>query len=144
MIGSSSFWSLIKIIFFSEISVKDLTTSSSKSPIFILLKKLSSLNWSWERFFKISEHLFVCDNNKLISFEYSGFWPISFSNSLATTVIVDKGVPKEWAAAAACNPIDSNSCSFAKINSNLFRASVLFLDSTPNLIPKYVKKTRIH
>ena len=59
------------------------------------------------------------------------------------TVIVDNGVPKECAAAAACKPIDSSSCSFAKINSNLFKASVLFLDSTPNLNPKYVKKIRL-
>ena len=50
--------------------------------------------------------------------------------------MVDKGVPNEWAAAAACKPMDSNSCSFAKINSSLFRASVRFLDSKPNLTPK--------
>ena len=62
--------------------------------------------------------------------------PISFSNSLATTDIVDKGVPSECAAAAACSPIDSNSCSLARISSNLFKASVLFLDSIPNLTPK--------
>ena len=50
-----------------------------------------------------------------MSFENLGFFPIYFSNSLATTVIVDKGVPKEWAAAADCNPIDSNSCSLVKL-----------------------------
>jgi len=61
---------------------------------------------------------------------------MSFSNSLATTVIVDSGVPKECAAAAAWTPMDSNSCSLAKINSSLFSASVLFLDSIPNLAPK--------
>ena len=55
-----------------------------------------------------------------MSFEYSGFFPISFSSSLTITVIVDKGVPNEWAAAAACKPIDSSSCSFANINSSLF------------------------
>ena len=56
------------------------------------------------------------------------------------TVIVDRGVPNECAAAAACKPIDSNSCSLAKINSSLFKASVRFLDCIPNLAPKYVKK----
>ena len=55
--------------------------------------------------------------------------------------MVDKGVPRECAAAAALSPIDSSSCSLAKINSSLFKASVLFLDSEPNLAPKYVKKT---
>ena len=55
---------------------------------------------------------------------------------------MDNGVPKECAAAAACKPIDSNSCSFARINSNLFKASILFLDCSPNLKPKYVKKTK--
>ena len=49
----------------------------------------------------MSEHLLVCDKSKSISFEYCGLFPISFSNSLATTVIVDRGVPNEWAAAAA-------------------------------------------
>ena len=61
---------------------------------------------------------------------------MSFSSSLAITVIVERGVPNECAAAAACKPILSNSCSFANINSSLFKASVRFLDSMPNLTPK--------
>ena len=45
-----------------------------------------------DRFFKIFEHLLVSAKSKSISFEYFGLFPISFSNSLATTVMVDKGV----------------------------------------------------
>ena len=68
--------------------------------------------------------------------EYFGLSPISFWSSLAITAIVDKGVPRECAAAAALSPIDSSSCSLAKINSSLFRASVRFLDYIPNMTPK--------
>ena len=80
------------------------------------VKKLSSLSWSFDKFFKIFEHLLVWDTSILISFAYFGLFPISFSSSLATTVIVESGVPSECAAAAACNPIDSSSCSLARIN----------------------------
>ena len=134
--GLSWFFSTNNVNFFSEISVNDLIIWLSNSSILISDKKLSSPSWSLESFFKISEHLFVCDKSNSTSFLCFEFFPISFSNSLAITVIVDKGVPNEWAAAAACNPMDSSSCSLAKINSSLFKASVLFLDSIPNLTPK--------
>ena len=62
--------------------------------------------------------------------------PISFFNSLATTLIVAKGVPSECAAAAACPPNDSNSYSLAITSCNLFNASDLFFVSPANLIPK--------
>ena len=47
-----------------------------------------------------------------MSLERSLLSPISFFNSLATTLIVAKGVPSECAAAAAWPPKDSNSYSF--------------------------------
>ena len=50
--------------------------------------------------------------------------------------MVDKGVPSECTAAAAWWPIDSSSCSFAKISSNLLRALPLFLASYPKRKPK--------
>ena len=48
-----------------------------------------------------------------MSLEISLLSPISFFNSLATTLIVANGVPSECAAAAACPPSDSSSYSFA-------------------------------
>ena len=48
----------------------------------------------------ILTHLFG-ERGDLISFEYFVSLPISFSNSYATNLIVDKGVLNECAAAAA-------------------------------------------
>ena len=54
-----------------------------------------------ESFFKISPHFFACSRIKSISSESLGYLLTSFLSSFAITVIVDSGVPKEWAAAAA-------------------------------------------
>ena len=110
--------------------------SSNRSSNLMELRKISSSICFFEIFFKISLHLFVWLISKSISFEISLLLPISFFNSLATTLIVAKGVPSEWAAAAAWPPSDSSSYSFAITSCNLFSASDLFFVSPENLIPK--------
>ena len=60
----------------------------------------------------------------------------SSNNSCDTIFIVDNGVPKECAAAAACPPSDTNSCSFAITSWILSKASFLNLDSFPKVIAK--------
>ena len=65
----------------------------------------------------------------------------SFSRSANTILIVESGVPSEWAAAAACPPRDTSSCSFAIIASILFNAFSLIFLSAPKDIEKKLKKT---
>ena len=54
--------------------------------------------------------------------------------------IVDKGVPNEWAAAAAWPPNDTNSCSFEITSWILSKASFLTLDSFPKVRAKKLRK----
>ena len=69
-----------------------------------------------DNFFKISLHLSTWLTNSSISF----FKLLSLFNccnkSWDIILIVDSGVPNECAAAAACEPKETNSCSF-EINS---------------------------
>ena len=123
-------------IFFEDVSSYEVIISSNKSSNFIKLIKLSSSICFLEIFFKISLHLFVWLISRSISLEISLSFPSSFFNSLATTLIVAKGVPSECAAAAAWPPSDSNSYSFAITSCSLFNASDLFFVSPENLIPK--------
>ena len=51
-------------------------------------------------------------------------------------LIVDKGVPNEWAAAAAWPPNDKSSCSVAITSSIFAKASLLNLDCVANDIAK--------
>ena len=100
-----------KVISLEVVSLKELMISSSKSSNFVELKNLSSSICFFEILFKISLHLLDWLISRSISLDRSLLFPISFFNSLATTVIVAKGVPRECAAAAACPPKDSNSYS---------------------------------
>ena len=63
-----------------------------------------------------------------------------FNKSWEIIFIVDKGVPKEWAAAAACPPNDTNSCSLEITSWILSNASFRTLDSFPNVNAKKLKK----
>ena len=68
--------------------------SSSKFSNFVELKNLSSSICFFEILFRISLHLLDWLINRSISLDRSLLSPISFFNSLATTLIVAKGVPK--------------------------------------------------
>ena len=132
------FLSLLDLSFISlsDVSIKDLSISTNKTSNFTALMNLSLTICFCDICFNISPHLLDWLINKSRSFECFDFSPISFLNSLATTVIVAKGVPKEWAAAAACPPNDSSSYSFAITCCNWFNAWDLFFVSPANLIPK--------
>ena len=59
-----------------------------------------------------------------------------FDNSCVISLIVDNGVPKECAAAAACPPKDTSSCSFDITSWILSKASFLAWDSFPKVNAK--------
>ena len=61
---------------------------------------------------------------------------LRFNKSDEIILIVENGVPRECAAAAACPPKDKSSCSFDMISSILFSASFLILDSDPKVKAK--------
>ena len=55
-------------------------------------------------------------------------------------LIVESGVPKEWAAAAACPPNETNSFSLEITSWILSNASFLTFDSFPNVKAKKLRK----
>ena len=82
--------------------------------------------------FNISLHLSTWLTRRSISF----FTSLSFlncpNNSCDIILIVERGVPNEWAAAAAWPPKDISSCSLEISSCILSKASFLRLDSFPN------------
>ena len=90
--------------------------------------------------FKISLHLSTWLDNNSISFSIS-FCPLNcFTKSWVIILIVERGVPNEWAAAAAWPPKDKSSCYVAITSSIFASASFLKRDWLPNVIAKKFKK----
>ena len=122
-------FSEVNCIFFSVFEENETIISLNNPSKVVALKNLSSVISFFEICFKISLHLLVWLIKRSKSFLYFESSPISFLSSLATTEIVASGVPREWAAAAACPPNDSSSYSFAITCCSLDPASNLFFVS---------------
>ena len=91
-------------------------------------------------FFNILLHLSTCWLSKSKSFSITLFPFTDLVNSWDINFIVDKGVAKECAEAAAWPPRDTSSCSFAINCWILLNASFLKLDSWPKVIAKKLRK----
>ena len=87
-------------------------------------------------FFKISLHLLTWLINSSRSF-LTSLLSLNWSNkSWEIILIVDKGVPNEWAAAAACPPSETSSCSLEITSWILSNASFLRFVSCPKINAK--------
>ena len=143
MSNELEFCSILILKFFSEISWKEFTISLTYPyKLRSLSIKSSSILGFKVNLFKISLHLSTWLTKSSKSLLIS-FLSLNCSNkSWEIILIVDNGVPKEWAAAAACPPNDTNSCSFEITSWILSRASFLTFDSLPNVIAKKLKKSK--
>ena len=107
--------------------------------MFLSIKSSSTTGFK-DNFFKISLHLSTWLTSSSISFLRSLLFLKLLYKSCEIIFIVDKGVPNEWAAAAAWPPNDTNSCSFEITSWILSKASFLTLDSFPKVRAKKLRK----
>ena len=102
--------------------------------------KSSSTTGFKDNLFNISLHLSTWLISNSISFWRSLLFLKLLNRSWEIIFIVESGVPKEWAAAAACPPKDTNSFSLEITSWILSNAFFLTFDSFPNVKAKKLRK----